>query len=335
MSKFRSIGTALALSCTAATAHAADTPVDLRGQVSAMYSTVFEDSRRGSDRGQGAYLGYIHNTSERWAIEPALIWHNFSADVENGVRRGWREWGGNIDVQYYLSRSQRFSPYLAAGPGVMRLEEKDSNTRSTGVYGTAGIGFISQVTQRIGLRADARYRIADVSGSQPVDRSSFREPIVRVGLVMPLGAAPQPEPEPAPPPPPPRRPAPEPQPDPEPEVIFEFDNNVLFDFDSSTLRSTARESLDRAADKLKRDTTLVKVEVAGHTDDMGPAAYNKGLSQRRAQSVYDYLVDAGVDSDLLTVKGYGEEQPKYPNTTIENRQRNRRVELIVLERSRR
>ena len=79
---------------------------------------------------------------------------------------------------------------------------------------------------------------------------------------------------------------------------------------------------------------LVRIEVAGHTCDIGSAEYNQGLSERRAQSVYNFLVNEGeIDSDRLVVRGYGEDRPKVPNTSRENRQQNRRVELVVLERS--
>ena len=74
------------------------------------------------------------------------------------------------------------------------------------------------------------------------------------------------------------------------------------------------------------------VEVAGHTDSMGSEAYNQGLSERRAQSVQDYLVSKGVKAQRLTAKGYGESMPVASNDTDAGRAENRRVELIVLDR---
>jgi OOP family OmpA-OmpF porin len=89
-----------------------------------------------------------------------------------------------------------------------------------------------------------------------------------------------------------------------------------------------------AARKINQDTTLERVEVGGHTCDLGPAPYNKTLSERRASAVADFLVKQGnVPPAKLTVRGYGMEKPKVPNNSNENRERNRRVELTVLKRS--
>ena len=76
----------------------------------------------------------------------------------------------------------------------------------------------------------------------------------------------------------------------------------------------------------------VIVEVAGHTDSIGTEEYNEGLSQRRAQSVLDYLVEQGINASRMTAKGYGESQPIASNDTSEGRAKNRRTELVVLER---
>ena len=67
--------------------------------------------------------------------------------------------------------------------------------------------------------------------------------------------------------------------------------------------------------------------VAGHTDSDGDDAYNKDLSQRRAQSVVDYLSSRGVENSNMIAKGFGEEQPVADNETTEGKAANRRVEL--------
>jgi OOP family OmpA-OmpF porin len=74
----------------------------------------------------------------------------------------------------------------------------------------------------------------------------------------------------------------------------------------------------------------MKVEVAGHTDNVGTDAYNLKLSQGRATAVRDYFVSQGVPSSQLTVKGYGESDPIADNNTDEGRERNRRSELRIL-----
>jgi len=76
----------------------------------------------------------------------------------------------------------------------------------------------------------------------------------------------------------------------------------------------------------------VRIRVDGHTDSDGSAAYNKALSRRRAASVRDYLVDTGgLDADRFEIMGFGESMPVAPNDSAENKRRNRRVELTILE----
>ena len=87
-------------------------------------------------------------------------------------------------------------------------------------------------------------------------------------------------------------------------------------------------TLDEATEVL-RQYPDIRVEVAGHTDSIGSDQYNQGLSERRAKSVFDYLVGNGIDSGRLNSRGYGESAPIADNATREGRQRNRRVELVV------
>lgn len=101
---------------------------------------------------------------------------------------------------------------------------------------------------------------------------------------------------------------------------------VNFEFDSATLTADSKAALDDALKILGRHTQLI-VEIAGHTDSTGSAEYNQKLSERRAESVRDYLVNNGVDSNRLTVKGYGESEPVADNATREGRAKNRRVEM--------
>jgi outer membrane protein OmpA-like peptidoglycan-associated protein len=101
---------------------------------------------------------------------------------------------------------------------------------------------------------------------------------------------------------------------------------VNFDLDKSTLRADAKPVLDRMAALLKQHADW-KIEVAGHTDSTGGDAHNMALSQARAESVEQYLKDAGVTS-TLSAKGYGSTEPLVPNTTDVLRAQNRRVELV-------
>jgi len=140
-----------------------------------------------------------------------------------------------------------------------------------------------------------------------------------------LCGSPEPAPAPAPaarptPPPPPRPSAPAPS---QARIVL---RGVNFDFDKSDIRPDAQVVLDSAAEILKENPST-RVEVAGHTDATGPDDYNQGLSERRARSVVNYLVDQGVSADRLTPTGSGESQPVADNGTRDGRAQNRRVEL--------
>lgn len=102
--------------------------------------------------------------------------------------------------------------------------------------------------------------------------------------------------------------------------------DVNFEFDSAKLTSSAESILDGVSDKLMTNDTL-RIRLEGHTDSVGSAAYNKDLSQRRADSVKSYLVNKGFSGDNIKTIGYGEEQPVASNDTAEGRAQNRRVEL--------
>jgi len=73
------------------------------------------------------------------------------------------------------------------------------------------------------------------------------------------------------------------------------------------------------------------VEISGHTDSDGNPDANMGLSQARAQAVFNYLISNGISGDQITFKGYGDTQPAAPNDTPENKQKNRRVDFEVLD----
>ena len=106
-------------------------------------------------------------------------------------------------------------------------------------------------------------------------------------------------------------------------------DNVEFDFGKSTLRATSYATLDDLIDYLKRKPTE-RIEIGGHTDNIGSDAKNLALSLERAKSIVAYLVAKGISSDRLEAKGYGAEEPIEDNSTEEGRQKNRRTEVKVL-----
>jgi OOP family OmpA-OmpF porin len=101
---------------------------------------------------------------------------------------------------------------------------------------------------------------------------------------------------------------------------------VHFATNSSTLTEGDKALLDKMIVTLKK-LNFVNGEVGGYTDSTGSAAYNKKLSERRAQSVADYLTSQGISGGRMTVKGYGEDNPVADNRTAEGRAHNRRVVL--------
>jgi outer membrane protein OmpA-like peptidoglycan-associated protein len=105
-------------------------------------------------------------------------------------------------------------------------------------------------------------------------------------------------------------------------------SDVLFDTGSATLKPGAREKLARVAGLLLSHPDL-KLQVEGHTDSVGDAAYNQRLSENRADSVRTYLVGQGLASNAIGMAGFGENQPVASNDTPNGRQQNRRVELVV------
>jgi OOP family OmpA-OmpF porin len=109
-----------------------------------------------------------------------------------------------------------------------------------------------------------------------------------------------------------------------------YAGTVLFDINSDKIKPKAFPMLNESVSILKKNPNL-KVEVDGHTDITGTAAYNMTLSERRAEAVKKYFVDQGIDSNRLTAKGFGITKPAASNKTKAGRAQNRRVELTPVQ----
>jgi outer membrane protein OmpA-like peptidoglycan-associated protein len=105
-------------------------------------------------------------------------------------------------------------------------------------------------------------------------------------------------------------------------------SDVLFDTGSSTLKTGAREKLAKISGIVLAHPGLT-LQIEGHTDSVGSDDFNQQLSERRADSVRDYLAEQGVPGSTISARGFGKTQPVASNDTPEGRQRNRRVELVV------
>ncbi|MFT2011206.1 OmpA family protein [Pontibacter sp. 13R65] len=106
-------------------------------------------------------------------------------------------------------------------------------------------------------------------------------------------------------------------------------NNIFFNTGEYALVQDSKTELNKVIGFLEQNKEM-KIEIAGHTDDVGSDDANQVLSERRAKSVADYLAGKGISKDRLRAKGYGETKPKQPNTSEENRSLNRRIEMRVL-----
>jgi OOP family OmpA-OmpF porin len=104
---------------------------------------------------------------------------------------------------------------------------------------------------------------------------------------------------------------------------------ITFGFDSSSLNAESRDTLDRVADALREHESF-RIGIAGYTDDLGSAAYNMALGQRRAESAARYLETKGVAGDRFDLKSFGKSHPRYPNDTDTERAGNRRVQFTRL-----
>ena len=107
-------------------------------------------------------------------------------------------------------------------------------------------------------------------------------------------------------------------------------NNISFETNSADLNESSYAELNRVV-KLMVDNPGIKIEISAHTDDIGSNDYNLKLSDKRAKSVVNYLENKNIPVERLLFRGYGEEKPLTPNTSDENRAKNRRVELKIVD----
>jgi len=112
---------------------------------------------------------------------------------------------------------------------------------------------------------------------------------------------------------------------------IELKQKVYFDFDKATIKKVSYPLLNEVAEVLK-DRPTMHVRIEGHTDSRGSRRYNRRLSNRRARSVRQYMIDQGVSGRRMVAKGYGQSKPIATNRTKEGRDKNRRVEFHITKR---
>lgn len=332
---------------------------DKRPYISPMVSYTFDEGDRGSEGGLGFYVGGGKPLTRYWNAEFGVFGSKFDNRVGGGDL--WSELGFKLDGQFFYSRERSFSPYLGIGAGYQRNKLVPTNLRDTGPMVDAGLGFLSWFDVSgydLGLRLDARYRWAfldEVEDATGINQ--FNEPVVKLGLVFPIGpkaaaaaaagagaAAGATK-------------AADADGDGVPDALdrcpgtakgvvvdstgcprdtgaaggeSQF-NDVLFDFDRSEITAAGQKILDNAAEVVNSGAyKSLKINVAGHTDEVGSEGYNQALSERRANAVRSYLVKKGVDASRIHTFAYGEGSPKADNATEEGRALNRRDRKSVV-----
>jgi OOP family OmpA-OmpF porin len=298
--------------------------------------------RQASD-GWGGGMGIGKMLDKHFNVELKGFYEDFG-----GSNGPWSLTGGTADLQYYFDRD-KFSPYAVVAAGGMNTCAS-ANCGAT-VIGETGLGFTYELHDNFLVRSDVRYRYNNNLNAQvQPGTDEFHDMVVNVGFVVPFGDKPkrveraeQPAPVAA-----------------APQILDSDGDGVNdpqdkcpgtlkgttvdstgcpvrlvlkgqhFQHNSAELTPNARIILDGVAQNLIAHPQKNDIEVQGHASSEGKDAYNLRLSQRRAQSVADYLKSKGV-SNRLSAKGYGETQPIADNSTEEGRAMNRRVELIWIE----
>ena len=307
----------------------------------------------GGDRdlksGWGAGMGIGKIIDEYFNVEVRGFWQGFNNN--QGGRADFT--GGTVDVQYHFlgadeSQSYHFrpafSPYAVLGLGGMNTSANGDSGAS--FLGELGLGATYELADNFLLRSDVRYRYNYQGNGGPFPRDGdFSDLVVNAGFVVPFGDKPQPAA--------PIAAAPVDEcstRDTDQDGVNDCDDRcpgtmkgtkvddqgcpikielkgVNFKYDSAELTPTAKKILDGVATQLIAFPEKKDIDVKGYCSSEGSDAYNLKLSQRRSQSVADYLKWAGVKNRLIP-HGYGEQYPIANNDTEAGREKNRRVELV-------
>lgn len=326
---------------------------EMRPYLSVNYDQVFSDKDRKTETSSpGFSFSAGKALNKYWGVEFGGFYDQMKADA--GQPNAWRSYGGNLDAMFFYSRNPKFSPYTVLSVGAIRNDLKNTGATSTDPFGAAGVGFFkffSVGSHDLGIRADVRYRWAGTRNIAGV--GNLGEPIVKVGLVLPLGPRPAMAVAAAET----VAPAATAKADVDTDgdgVLDSMDKcpgtakgvkvdangcpldanrtfeDVHFAFDKSDLSDYSKAILDNAANVingLNQKYPKLQVEVSGHTDWIGSVGYNQALSERRANAVKKYLSRKGVNPKQIETHAYGETKPIAPNTTAEGRALNRRADV--------
>jgi OOP family OmpA-OmpF porin len=321
-----------------------------------MWTGTDEDRRLGDDFGWNYSLGYA--LSENWDFNLNGFSGNHD-DLTPGATWDREIKGLTMDFARVFGRENGFSPYILFGAGL--VDQFRPTAADKEVVGKLGIGATADLLETTNSKLQLK---GDIAARGSVGRGII-DAVATLGLQWAFGSPPEPAAPPPPPPPPPVAVAPPPPPPPvvvvapppPPPAPVDTDRDgvvdsadrcpntplgdrvdaqgcsvamrmeVLFAFDSATINPSSYPEIDRAVTFLKETAPNAVGVVEGHTDSTGNDAYNMSLSQRRANSVMKYMVDAGIAPSRLTAQGFGETSPVADNATADGRALNRRVSL--------
>lgn len=301
------------------------------------------------DRGVGIDLLYGWQSDKRWGYEVHGWYQTF--ETGDSLRTDHYHYGLGVDLFYAFGDRTHFTPFVLIGGGATYNDIYPNGAEDDGFSGflNGGVGFVTGPFTKVGnlrLRGDVRYvydffadKYGDIRYALGIEIPLFKEKLVTVAAAtdttkiveVPTGLT-----------------------DSDGDGIVDdkdkcpdtpagsrvdgdgcpFDKvinlkGVTFEFNKTRLRPDAQTILEWATGVLQKYPDM-NVEIAGHTDSIGGDSYNQKLSEGRAQSVKEYFIGHGIPETQLSAKGYGEAQPIADNNTEEGRERNRRVELRIL-----
>ncbi|WP_420427184.1 OmpA family protein [Algiphilus sp.] len=314
---------------------------------------VTDDERGAEGDGSGFLTGYGYRFNPNLSLELQFVANQHETDA--GPFTDFYQYGGGADLMYRFIGHDGVDPFIIAGIGGVYDDVLPDSEDSFNFQANAGLGLLSQALTEAGLRLRLEgrylYNTFDYQGSStlsdwrigagllvPIGSKVIEREVVRERVVTETktvqadivdsdgdgvpdrndqcpdtlqglatdsrGCASQ-----------------------KPQVVRL--KGVHFELDSAQLKPGARSILRDVADSLKGEPNM-RVEIAGHTDSQGSAAYNLNLSQRRASAVKTFLINQGIDPTRMDANGYGESRPVASNETAAGRQENRRVEFKVL-----
>jgi OOP family OmpA-OmpF porin len=301
---------------------------DSRWYVAPYAQFTFPDNARLAKNGTGFGLAVGKALAPSWDLELRGAYEELP---KQGAPDNWHNWTVEVDGKWYfpsregIARWDGLQPYGIAGIGLIH----DSvGTSKTSFMASAGLGVALPLGRWGRFFIDGRYRW-DANSGALVSQNSFGDWVLNVGVVIPIGAAPQvaalaavkaptapPPPEPVASAAPLAAPAPAvpmQAPAPAPTMrTFDLSADGMFAFDKAVLTPVGESRIENMIEGMRQAgvTGLTSITVVGHTDPLGSPDLNMQLSLERAAAVRNYLVGRGIPANIITVEGRGESQLK-------------------------